>query len=129
MTAAVKDVFPRSLHMFCMWHTVINVTKKCQVALQGNFKQMLSHFKAAAVNVCTTVFNYSRASLCFPYEQRILYLPTTSDTKKKKWAFFFHPGALTLGITSTQRVEAINGVLKKTVVGRDTTLVELEAAM
>lgn len=59
MTAAVKDVFPRSLHMFCIWHTVINVTKKCQAALQGNFKQMLSHFKAAAY--CAT----TKVAICF----------------------------------------------------------------
>ncbi|CAM9942563.1 unnamed protein product, partial [Hapterophycus canaliculatus] len=31
---------------------------------------------------------------------------------REKWAFCFHPAALTLGITSTGRVEEMNAVLK-----------------
>ncbi|CAN0582689.1 unnamed protein product, partial [Ectocarpus sp. 12 AP-2014] len=48
--------------------------------------------------------------------------------KRKKWAFCFHPASLTLGITSTSRVEGLNKVLKLRV-NRYSTLRHLDEAL
>lgn len=48
--------------------------------------------------------------------------------KREKWAFCFNPGALTLGITSTQRVEGMNAVLKH-LISRYSSLPRLDTAL
>lgn len=50
------------------------------------------------------------------------------NRRVEKWASYFHPGVHTLGAASTQRVEGVNGVLKR-VVQRNGSMVELDNAI
>lgn len=59
---------------------------------------------------------------------RVAVILFCGGRKKEKWAFCFHPGALTLGITSTQRVEGLNELIKMQVT-RTSTLPQVDAAL
>ncbi|CAN0568489.1 unnamed protein product, partial [Ectocarpus sp. 12 AP-2014] len=48
MTAAIQEVCPLALHLYCIWHTIQNIIKRCTSVLQGRFAEMLDHFKKAA---------------------------------------------------------------------------------
>ncbi|CAN0568116.1 unnamed protein product, partial [Ectocarpus sp. 12 AP-2014] len=47
MTAAIQEVCPLALHLYCIWHTIQNIIKRCTSVLQGRFAEMLDHFKKA----------------------------------------------------------------------------------
>ncbi len=52
----------------------------------------------------------------------------TCNRRVEKWAAHVHPGVHTLGVASTQRVEGVNGVLKR-VVYRTGSMVALDDAI
>ncbi|CAB1114912.1 unnamed protein product [Ectocarpus sp. CCAP 1310/34] len=76
---------------------------------------------------CATTANYTTNS---NYHSVVIPHPQTfyCGRKREKWAFCFNPGALTLGITSTQRVERMNAVLKH-LISRYSSLSRLDAAL
>ncbi|CAB4389483.1 unnamed protein product [Rhizophagus irregularis] len=100
--AAVQVVYPQTRHLLCIYHLLENVKKKAKSKLRGD---MASNF----------VEDF--------YTMRNSYSEEQFNTKYQEMLAKYEPC-----IESTQRVESINGVIKK-LVDRGTLLKELVMAI
>lgn len=55
-------------------------------------------------------------------------VPTACNRRVQRWASYGHPGLLTLGIVSSQRVESVNSVLKE-LMDKSGTMVHVHEAI
>ncbi|CAM9664182.1 unnamed protein product, partial [Hapterophycus canaliculatus] len=112
MASVIADVYPLDLHRYCIWHTLQSIIKKCKGALSGAFPDMLNCFRKAAYCATTQVITLAYGCFIVEFQRRRHVAWSRYRLKRKKWALCFNPSALTLGVTSTGRVEGMNAVLK-----------------
>ena len=113
MAAAVKAVFPNASHRVCKWHILKKVKE-----YMGNVYSSRPKFKEDFHRVLTqslTVdeFEGAWAELISEYKlEDCVYLKQMWDIREK-WAFPYFGHLFYAGMTTTQRSESVNFVLKR----------------
>ena len=128
LKAAVASVFPSSLHLYCIWHLSKNLVTNLKPACgadDGLWQRVCSTWwkiaKQSDVSSCAT-FDSDMASL-----GALLDESTVSSTSKsmvtarawlaklaeerEHWAYRFTWRTCTLGVHSTQRIEAVHAAI------------------
>src|SRR2546423_1587870 len=125
MLAAIQVAYPQTRHLLCIYHLLENVKKKSRSKLHGDMvKEFVSDFYIMRNSFSQEQF-YARYQLMLTkYEQCRSYLENRLYPCRDSWARYSITKMFTAGVESTQRVESINGVIKK-LVDRGTLLKEL----
>ncbi|XP_037437862.1 protein FAR1-RELATED SEQUENCE 5-like isoform X1 [Triticum dicoccoides] len=113
MAASIKKVFPKASHRVCKWHILKKVRENC-----GNIYSTRETFKEDFHKVLTqmlTVDEFEGAwkELISEYKlEDCVYLKQMWDIREK-WAFPYFGHLFYAGMTTTQRSESVNYVLKR----------------
>jgi hypothetical protein len=122
--AAVQMTYPQTRHLLCIYHISENVKKKAKSKLHGeminNFVGDFYHMRNS-YTLCQFESRYNE--MLTKYEPCRSYLEKLYQNRES-WARCFIGKVFTAGVESTQRVESMNGVLKKHL-DRGTLLKEL----
>ena len=125
MIAAVQVVYPETRHLLCIYHIAENVKKKARSKLHG---EMVNSFVKDFYHMRNSYNQYQFESryneMLIKYEKCRSYLEKKLYPNHKSWARYSIAKIFMAGVESTQRVESLNGVLKKHV-HRGTLLKEL----
>ncbi|KAF2910465.1 hypothetical protein DAI22_11g101950 [Oryza sativa Japonica Group] len=112
MAAAIRKVFPNTIHRVCKWH----VLKKAK-EFMGNIYSKRRSFKKAFHKVLTQTltedeFEAAWHKLISDYQlENNVYLRHIWDIRRK-WAFVYFAHRFFAGMTTTQRSESANHVFK-----------------
>ncbi|BAT01665.1 Os07g0504400 [Oryza sativa Japonica Group] len=112
MAAAIRKVFPNTIHRVCKWH----VLKKAK-EFMGNIYSKRRSFKKAFHKVLTQTlteedFEAAWHKLISDYQlENSVYLRHIWDIRRK-WAFVYFAHRFFAGMTTTQRSESANHVFK-----------------
>ncbi|HKQ22499.1 MAG TPA: hypothetical protein VJS91_10700 [Nitrososphaeraceae archaeon] len=124
MIAAVHVVYPQTRHLLCIYHIIENIKKKARSKLHGEMaKSFIEDFYHMRNSYTQDQFESRYNNMLIKYEQCHSYLERLHSSRES-WARYSIMKVFTAGVESTQRVESINGVLKKHL-DRNTLLKEL----
>ncbi|CAB4377221.1 unnamed protein product [Rhizophagus irregularis] len=127
--AAVQVVYPQTCHLLCIYHLLENVKKKAKSKLRGDMvSNFVEDFYTMRNSYSEEQFNTKYQEMLVKYEPCRPYLEKRIYPSQESWARYCISKIFTAGIESTQRVESINGVIKK-LVDRGTLLKELVTAI
>lgn len=125
MIAAIQVVYPGTRHLLCIYHIIENVKKKAKSKLHGEMiKSFIEDFYHMRNSYNEYQFEARYNDMLTKYEPCRSYLEKKLYPNRNSWARYSIAKVFTAGIESTQRVESLNGVLKKHV-NRGTLLKEL----
>ena len=114
MIAAVQIVYPQTQHLLCIYHIMENVKKKARCKLHGDMvKNFIGDFYHMRNSYTQTQFDLRFNDMLSKYEPCRSYLENKLYPSRNSWARYSIAKIFTAGVESTQRVESINGVLKK----------------
>ncbi|CAB4400644.1 unnamed protein product [Rhizophagus irregularis] len=123
--AAIRVIYPQTQHLLCIYHIVENVKKKAKSKLHGDsVKKFVEDFYHMRNSYSQEEFELRYQNMLIRYEPCHSYLENKLYPNRAAWARYSITKIFTAGVESTQRVESINGVLKKHV-DRGTLLKEL----
>ncbi|CAB4420234.1 unnamed protein product [Rhizophagus irregularis] len=123
--AAVQVVYPQTRHLLCVYHLFENVKKKAKSKLRGDIvSSFVSDFYAMRNSHSEEQFDMKYQEMLSNYEPCRPYLEKRLYPSRESWARYCISKIFTAGVESTQRVESINGIIKK-LVDRGTLLKEL----
>jgi MULE transposase domain/FAR1 DNA-binding domain len=127
--AAVQIVYPQTRHLLCIYHLLENVKKKAKAKLRGDMaKSFITDFYIMRNSHSKEQFDLKYREMLTKYEPCQSYLENRLYSSRRYWARYEIAKIFTAGIESTQRVESINGIIKK-MVDRGTLLKELVKAI
>ena len=114
MLAAVQVIYSQTHHLLCIYHIIKNVKKKAKSMLHDkmvkNFVNDFYHMR----NSCSQYqFELRYNAILTKYEPCQTYLERKLYPSYKSCVRYAIAKIFTAGIESTQRVESINGILKK----------------
>ncbi|KAL6903740.1 hypothetical protein ACP4OV_004553 [Aristida adscensionis] len=113
MEVAIADVFPDAVHRVCKWH----VLKKAKERLGNIYSGKRSSFKddfhkLLNQSLTSEEFEGGWKALLAKYElQKCTYLEEVWDMREK-WAFVYFAEHFFAGMTTTQRSECANHIIK-----------------
>lgn len=121
---AVRDTMPTTQHSLCTWHLNRNIVENLSKTLSDSLYEFMGLFREAAEAVSLESFEVKWTSLkSLVSESRTNYVERLYSSRSK-WARHLTGHYFSAGLCSTQRVEAINSVLKMDL-GVKTTLQEV----
>ena len=127
--AAVQVVYSQTRYLLCIYHLLENVKKKAKSKLRGDMvKSFVTDFYIMRNSYSEEQFNAKYHEMLTKYEPCRSYLEKRLYFNRRYWARYEIAKMFTAGIESTQRVESINGIIKK-MVDRGTLLKELVKAI
>ena len=127
--AAVQVVYPQTRHLLCVYHLLENVKKKAKSKLRGELvSSFVTDFYTMRNSYSEEQFDKKYQEMLIKYEPCRPYLEKRIYPSRDSWARYCISKIFTAGIESTQRVESINGIIKK-LVDRGTLLKELVTAI
>ncbi len=127
--AAVQVVYPQTRHLLYVYHLLENVKKKAKFKLQGEAaSSFVTDFYTIRNSYSEQKFDKKYKEMLTKYEPCRPYLEKRLYPSRKSWTRYCISKIFTTGVESTQRVESINGVIKK-LVDRGTLLKELVTAI
>jgi len=112
MIRLIKDIYPDTQHLLCIFHIDLNLRKKLKGKMRDQFEPFCAKFLAMRNSLCPRKFEIEWEALinkfpaCEQYLTRVLY------PCKNSWASFAINRNFTAGIQSTQRVESTNKIIK-----------------
>ncbi|CAG8748626.1 7319_t:CDS:2, partial [Racocetra fulgida] len=125
MLAAVQLVYPKTRHLTCIYHIGENIKKKAKSKLHGDsIKSFIEDFYRMHNSHSLAQFELKYNEMLTKYKQYRDYLEKKLYPSRDLWARYSIRKIFTAGVESTQRVESLNGVLKKHL-DRGTLLKEL----
>ena len=125
MIAAVQVIYPTTRHLLCIYHIIENVKKKARSKLRGEMvKSFVKDFCCMRNSYNQYEFEIRYNEMLKKYEPCRSYLEKKLYPNRESWARYSVAKMFTAGVESTQRVESLNGVLKKHL-NRGTLLKEL----
>ncbi|CAB4429007.1 unnamed protein product [Rhizophagus irregularis] len=125
MLAAVQVVYPQTRHLLCIYHIAENIKKKAKALLRNDMVQnFIEDFYHMRNSYTEYQFELRYTEMLTKYELCRSYLEKKLYPSRESWARYAISKVFTAGVESTQRVESINGVLKKHL-DRGTLLKEL----
>ncbi|KAE8768230.1 hypothetical protein D1007_60309 [Hordeum vulgare] len=113
MAASIAKVFPKASHRVCKWHILKKVRENC-----GNIYSIIETFKEDFHRVLTQMlivdeFEGAWKELMSEYKlEDCVYLKQMWDIREK-WAFPYFGHLFYAGMTTTQRSESVNFLLKR----------------
>ena len=125
MISAVQMTYPQTRHLLCIYHIAENVKKKAKSKLHGEMvNNFIGDFHHMRNSYTQCQFETRYKEMLTKYEPCRTYLENKLYPSRESWARYSTGKIFTAGVESTQRVESINGVLKKHL-DRGTLLKEL----
>jgi hypothetical protein len=114
MIAAVQVIYPTTRHLLCIYHIIENVKKKARSKLRGEMvKSFVKDFCCMRNSYNQYEFEAKYNEMLKKYEPCRSYLEKKLYPNRESWARYSIAKMFTAGVESTQRVESLNGVLKK----------------
>ncbi|EXX50615.1 hypothetical protein RirG_269120 [Rhizophagus irregularis DAOM 197198w] len=114
MIAAVQNTYPQTRHLLCIYHITENVKKKAKSKLHGEMiNNFIGDFHHMRNSYTQCQFELRYKEMLTKYEPCRTYLEKKLYSSRESWARYAIGKVFTAGVESTQRVESINGVLKK----------------
>lgn len=98
-------------HRLCQWHLVKNITTNLISKLNSNWKPFLSDFYTCLNETNETNFSLSWNSLKEKFSEAVPYLKTLEKCKEK-WAICYNQNVFMGEMSSTQRGESMNNLMK-----------------
>lgn len=98
-------------HRLCQWHLVKNITTNLISKLNSDWKPFLSNFYACLNETNETNFNLAWNSLKDKFSEAASYLKTLEKCKEK-WAICYNQDVFMGEMSSTQRGESMNNLMK-----------------
>ena len=124
MIAAVQVIYPTTRHLLCIYHIGENVKKKARSKLQGEMvKNFVKDFYHMRNSYNQYQFEARYNEMLTKYEPCRSYLKRLYSSRES-WARYSITKVFTAGVQLTQRIESLNGILKKHM-DRGTLLKEL----
>lgn len=115
LESIASEVYPEAYLLHCVWHIGRNIEKKLSKLLGDRYEEFLKAFYRARNVLCKETFEQYWKQLMVDYPESTDYLLRQLDPRKTTWAKAFTGSIFTAGITSTQRCESINSVIKQEV--------------
>ncbi|CAB5181869.1 unnamed protein product [Rhizophagus irregularis] len=114
MLAAVQVVYPQTRHLLYIYHIAENIKKKAKALLRNDMVQnFIKDFYHMRNSYTEYQFELRYTKMLTKYELCRSYLEKKLYSSHESWAKYAISKVFTAGVESTQRVESINGVLKK----------------
>ena len=121
LDAAMRHVFPDTLHLWCIWHLHVNLTKNTQIVLGvEQYHQLKSEFESCRSLPTIESFKEAFQRIC----ENQLYAPTASYLRgylgahTEKWAKCYQFLFFTAAIETSSRVECEHFIVKFFLDGR-----------
>lgn len=111
-TAAIASVFPKALHLWCLWHIHQNLRKQLGSKLGSEFPNFVNDFRQCQEQLSETVFWEQYNVLKTRWPETATYLDDQLTGNVRFWAGFRHT-RFTTGAVSTQRGEGLNRHFKR----------------
>ncbi|EXX66861.1 hypothetical protein RirG_119720 [Rhizophagus irregularis DAOM 197198w] len=108
MIRAIKEIYPNTHHMLCIFHIDLNLRKKLKGKLGNKFEEFRHKFYTCRNSLCEDLFEFRWNQLINQYPASAKYLSDTLYVNKKSWAIPWIHKRFTTGAQSTQRIESIN---------------------
>jgi len=115
LESVVPEVYPDTYLLHYIWHIGRNIEKQLAKSLGDRYADFLKAFYRARNVLCKEAFNKYWQELMVNFPESAEYLLKQLDPRKTTWAKAFTGRIFTAGITTTQRSESINSVIKRTV--------------
>ncbi|EXX51956.1 hypothetical protein RirG_257290 [Rhizophagus irregularis DAOM 197198w] len=101
-------------HLLCIYHIAENIKKKAKALLRNDMVQnFIEDFYHMRNSYTEYQFELRYTEMLTKYELYRSYLEKELYPSRESWARYAISKVFTEGVESTQRVESINGVLKK----------------
>jgi len=127
--AAVQVVYPQTCHLLCIYHLLENIKKKARFKLRSEAaSSFVTDFYTIRNSCNEEQFNTKYREMLTKYKSYHPYLEKRLYPSRESWVRYCISKIFTVGVKSMQRVESINGVIKK-LVDRGTLLKELVIAI
>lgn len=122
MTPVIKQAFTRSLHKFCRWHITNKYTS--HISYLYNLHPTLKAEFEAIINwpLMPTEFETAWHQLVDKYKLHDDHMILHMWADRKEWISAYFKEVFSARMTSTQRSESVNYILKKGFVKQDQNL-------
>jgi hypothetical protein len=124
MIRSIKEIYPNTHHMLCIFHIDLNLRKKLKTKLGNKFEEFRQKFYTCRNSLCEDLFELRWNQLVDQYPAAAKYLSDTLYVNKESWAIPWIHNRFTTGAQSTQRIESINKCVHDKV-DRSTSLCDL----
>ncbi|CAN6233845.1 unnamed protein product [Urochloa humidicola] len=115
MEIAILEIMPETTHLWCKWH----VFKDARIELGPTYRENSSFsgdfHKVITEMLTVSEFKSAWKQLLKKYKLKGNHFMVKSYDKRKKWAKCYNKGKFCAGMTSTQRSESANNMLKNVV--------------
>jgi len=108
MIRAIKEIYPNTQHLLCIFHIDLNLRKKLKGKLGKQFEEFCHKFYICRNSLCEELFECRWNQLVNQYSVAAKYLTETLYAKKESWGIPWIRKRFTAGVQSTQRIESIN---------------------
>lgn len=98
-------------HRLCQWHLIKNITTNLMSKLGSNWQSFLSNFYSCLYKTKEENFNLAWTSLKAKFPDAVSYLKTL-EKHKEKWAICFNQNVFMAEMSTTQRAESMNNLMK-----------------
>jgi hypothetical protein len=105
---SVKEIYPDTHHMLCIFHIDLNLRKKLKPKLGNMFEEFRKKFYSCRNSLCENLFETRWKQLLAQYPAASKYLSDVLYVNKESWAIPWIRRRFTTGVQSTQRIESIN---------------------
>jgi hypothetical protein len=108
MSRAIKEIYPNTHHLLCIFHIDLNLRKKLKGKLGNQFEEFRNQFYICRNSLCEELFESRWNQLVNKYPTAAKYLSETLYVNKESWGIPWIYKWFTAGAQSTQRIESIN---------------------
>jgi hypothetical protein len=108
MIQSIKEIYPNTKHMLCIFHIDLNLRKKLKGKLGNKFEEFRHKFYTCRNSLCENLFELRWNQLIDQYPEAAKYLSDTLYVNKESWAIPWIHKRFTTGVQSTQRIESLN---------------------
>jgi hypothetical protein len=125
---AISQVFPTTLHFYCLFHIWQNVIKNLKGKLGSKFQLFSKAFYSCRNVLSVDLFEQRWKYMLKEFPECERYMTRALYANRISWAKAYTPFQFNAGIQSTQGVESFNAIIKRAV-NSASTLCDIENAI